>query len=481
MKSQVLMFGENSPDQPALGASVTVAKNCIPQAQSYRAARDLSALSDALDGTALASIWAQASDENYYIFAGDATKLYQLNMSTTNWANVSQAGNYTATDWAMAQWGDRVIAVSKDEATQYFDMGTSTLFADLAGSPPKAKCIGVVRDFVVLGNVDDGTNRPNRVVWSGFNNSELWTPSLATQSDYQDLQGRGGAIQAIVPGEYGLIFQEFAITRMTYQGPPTIFRFDEVSRDRGTNAPKSVCWQGTDVYFWATDGFYHIGANGLEPIGNEKIDRFVANDFDTSMPNKFQGKVDIQKKLVVWTYPSLELNTQRMVVYRWDLGRWATIDLDVKLLAESKGFSFNLDTLDILLDDIDSDSFPIDSSLYSDAPLYLGGFDSDNKLGIFAGSRLTGTIETGEFSAPNGKRVNVTSVRPISDGTVTLYAGTRDNQNDTYSYGTGKTENTNGEFDFRTSSRYHRFKASISGAFEHAQGIEIFYREEGRR
>lgn len=48
-------------------------------------------------------------------------------------------------------------------------------FADLAGSPPKARRITVVGDFIVMGNLDEGgTQYPNRVRWSGFNNSEAW-------------------------------------------------------------------------------------------------------------------------------------------------------------------------------------------------------------------------------------------------------------------------------------------------------------------
>lgn len=478
--SQFLPFGEWLPDQPDLGNAVTVVKNCIPQAQSYRSAQELNEISTALDSKCLGAAWALDNSNTYYNFAGDAGKLYLSETGVYN--NKSKSGNYTGvTNWEFVVWGERVIATSIEEPMQYFDMGVSTLFADLAGSPPKAKHVAVVRDFIVAGNVDEGgTIYPNRIRWSGYNNSEAWASSQATQSDFQDLLGRGGEIQRIVPGETGVIFQEHAIRRMTYIGPPLIFRIDEIEKDRGCYAPNSVAWTGDTIFYYSHDGFYVKHGDAIsQPIGTEKIDRWFKTDFDTTDILSMRGAIDRKNKIVAWCYPSRELGANRVLIYRWDIQKWSYIDEPALLLLEHVSVDYTLDSLDVILTDIDTESIPMETDAYLGGVLSLGAFNDAHKLCTFSGAHLQADIETGELSDTH--RISVKSIRPLTDGTTAVSVGTRENQNLNYAYGLAVSENIKGEMSVRTSARHHRFKASISGGFNHAQGLKIHYRQEGRR
>lgn len=481
IQTQTLPFAEWLPDQPAYGNQVQVCKNAIPQARGYRSVNDIAAFSNALDGRALGAYWVKDKSGNYFNFAGDSTKLYKLSGAT--FSNVSKSGNYSGvTGWEFVKWGERVIAVSIDAATQYYDMGTSSLFADLSGSPPKAKHAAVIRDFIFLGNIDDGTYYPERVQWSGYNNSEIWTSSITTQSDYQDLRGRGGAIQRIVPGEYGIIFREHAIVKVTYEGPPRIFRFDEIIKDMGTPCSNSVCWQGSTIYFYAHDGFYVFdGINKPVPIGEEKVNRWFADDFDDSDPDKLYGAIDRKNKAVYWCYPSNETGGQRLLCYKPDLKRWSVVDVSANFIFEWASAAYDLDTIDSLLTNgIDIDSFNMDASPYKGGSIDLVAFDTSHKLSTFAGDPLTATIETGEIGDPM-RRIKVISTRPVTDGTTSLSIASRDTQAGNYSFGTPVTRNAKGECNFLKSSRYHRFRASIADGFNDAQGVQVIFRKEGRQ
>jgi hypothetical protein len=418
----------------------------------------------------------------YYNFAGDSTKLYKMTGAT--FANVSQAGNYSGvTSWEFVKWGERIIATCIEDVPQYYDMGTSALFADLPGSPPKARHAAVIQDFIFLGNlVESATSYPNRVRWGGFNASETWTPSMSTQSDYQDLFGRGGAIQRIVPGEVGFIFQEHSIRQVNYVGPPLIFAFAEKWPDTGTPCPNSVCWQGTKIYFYGHDGFYFFdGVNDPQPIGEEKINRWFADDFNSADLNKLYGAIDRKGKAIYWCYPSNETGAQRLICYKPDVQRWSVIDVAAELIFEYTQSAYDLDTIDALLTSgIDTNSFNMDASPYQGGTLGFVAFGTDHKLSTFSGTPLTATIETGEIGEPMARNT-VNSSRALTDGTTTMCIAGRDNQNVSYSYGTASTENAKGEFDFRSSARFHRFKASITGGFDHAQGVQVIYRNEGRR
>lgn len=478
LRRKFLPFGEWLPDQADLGNAVQVVRNAIPQAKSYRSVRSLQVVSDALDSACLGSEWAKASDGTYYVFAGDAGKLYLL--SGTTFSDVSKAGGYTSTGWEFVIWGSRVIAASLDEPMQYYDLGTSSLFAALPGSPPKAKHVAVVRDFIVAGNVEDGgTVYPYRLRWSGFNNSEQWASSLAAQSDYQDLYGRGGAIKHITSGETALIFQEHSIRRMTYVGPPLIFRIDEIESDRGLYASNSVAQSGDTVYYYSHDGFFvKQGNNPSIPIGAEKVDRFFSGDLQADSIDLVYGAIDRRNKMVCWTYPSKTTGSNRIIVYRWDIKKWGLLDIDAALIVEASSPTYYLDDLDLILGaDIDTYSINVDSDGYAGGVVSLFAFNASNQLCTFSGDDEKATVETGEMDG----RISVKSVRPLFDGTGSISAGTRDKQSDNYSYGSPQTENVKGEMNFRTSAKYHRFKAEISGGFDHAQGVEIIYREEGRK
>ena len=131
--------------------------------------------------------------------------------------------------WRFTQFGPLAIAVNGVDAPQAFDLSVGTRWSALGGTPPIAAFVTTVRDFVLMGKI--GTT-PQRVQWSGINNANLWGSVPSNQADIQDLPD-GGNVTGLVGGEYALIFQETSVRRMTYEGPPIIFRIDKIANDIG--------------------------------------------------------------------------------------------------------------------------------------------------------------------------------------------------------------------------------------------------------
>ena len=480
IQKKFIDFAYWRPDQPALSQYSAEIVNAIPQEQSFRSMPSVNKISSAMDSRVFRGVRAKDSASVLNNFAGDAGKLYELDASLV-YQDVSKAGGYTVTSWEFARFGDRIIAASLEEPIQYFDMGISTLFADLAGSPPKGKNIAIVRDFVVLGNLDDGgTQYPNRVQWSGYNNSESWGVDQGTQADFQDLFGNGGQIQRIVPGAYGVVFQENSIWRMDYSGPPTVFSFTEVERGRGTLAPNSVCWMGNQVFYWGHDGFYAFNGQGSTPIGSEKVDRYVKNRLDTSRYDEMFGAIDRRNNLVVWTYPLVSGGSE-IVMFNWKVSEWGRSDLLAEAFAEYGDSGYSLDDLDLILDDIDSESINVDSPEFKGGLVGFGVFTTDHRLGNLTGDAGEAQLTTKEMSGD--ERIYVSSVRPIVDGgdTATIALGQRIQQNEMATFGSEKPTNTIGEAEFHKDVRYARFRATINGDFSHAQGLDVYFRPGGRR
>ena len=468
-----IRFGEWLPDQPALNnPGSALVKNVIPYAQAYGPLRSLSSFTGALTEACVSAIWAKDTDGDTYNHAGSASALWSLG-NDYDWDDVSQVGGYNNANWEWTQYGNRLIAVDINDVPQYYDLGTSALYADLSGSPPKAAHIGTVKNFVVLGNVIDGLNEyPNRVVWSGYNNTTLWTPSRATQSDRRDLEGRGGQVQRVVSGDYGVIFRENSINVMEYAGPPTIFNIREVENGRGTIAPQSVCWAGNQIFYLSHDGFYRFG-QGSTPIGAEKVDRWFFNT--VSEVTNTRGVVDRTNKLVLWLFRSDSSLSyfNRLLIYNWAADKWSHCEINLECIAEFLSLPVTLDGLDtILTGGIDADSIPVDSPAFQGGTLSMIGFGTDHKAGTFSGDALTAELETVEMG--ESSRFSVRNARPLVDGgaTVTVADGYRNSQSENYAYGPLKGLTDLGVANFRNNARYHRLKVRVEGGFTNAIGVD---------
>src|SRR5262245_44386390 len=202
---------------------------------------DLTTLTAALAAACRGLFFARKADGTVVIFAATATKLYRLNNTDYSWSDVSKAlGTYSAVpssdQWQFAQFNNFVFAVQANVVPQVFDLGSSTEFADLGGSPPQARYVSVVNRFLVLSGL---LSNPFRIHWSGYNATTTWT-SGTSQSDFQDLPD-GGIVRGVGGGETGVIFQDGAIRRMTYApGSPVIFAIERVTHDIGLYMPLSL-------------------------------------------------------------------------------------------------------------------------------------------------------------------------------------------------------------------------------------------------
>jgi len=266
MPTQRIQFKDWLPDQPSILDTVSEANNVIPLAVGYGPFR--SAVNYSQDASEnLTNVFAVKVDNDVSVFAGGLTKLYKLDSSNLSLANVSKVSGYTGTyRWQFVQFGNYALAANGSEKIQYYNVNSSSLFADLAVAAPVAKYITVVRDFVVGANIGAGTY-PTRVQWSDINDPTDWTAGAASQSDYQDLPD-GGDITGIVGGEFGIVFLEKAIVRMSYIGSPLFFQFDTISRNIGCIEGGSIAQYGGIAYFLSDDGFY--SCDGQNSIANRQ-------------------------------------------------------------------------------------------------------------------------------------------------------------------------------------------------------------------
>ncbi len=477
-------FGEWLPDIPDhLNKGATTATNVFPAAVSYKPFKTSQQKSNALDSQCFGAFSTKDNSANVYTFAGTKSKLYKLSGET--FSDVSQASTtYNAgadNFWSFSNFGTTVVASNGEDDPQKFVVGTSSVFADLGGSPPIFTFSAVVRDFLVVGRIK---TVKNRVQWSGINDVETWT-SGTKQSDYQDLAD-GGEITGIVGGEYGYIFQENQITRMDYVGGTTVFRFSVISKNRGAIFAKAITQVGKRVFFYAQDGFFEIDGETIRPIGQHKVNDYFESNLSAGYQQNIIASTDPLNHLAIWSYPSTAATTgiqDRLLIYNYSVNRWSIVELGAEMIFLQFSEAYTVDTLDNVSNSLDDLNVSFDSRYWLGGVVNFAGFDSDHKLIQFDGATLAATLETGEIEPVPGRRSTVTMVRPIVDGTSTARVTSRARAADSGTSTSYASLQTNGDIPVRSSGRYHKVGVVIAAAasWNDAQGVDLIAVSAGNR
>jgi len=502
----MIPFGEYLPDQPDFqnpGSSNIL--NVVPVTPgSYGPALALASVTGALSARCQGATFARDSGSNVWGFAGDVSKLYKKVAGSTAWVDISKGGGYTVGAehrWAFEKFGERILATQISDPIQSFVMGVDAAFDDLSADAPNAHYIARVRDnFIMVANTVDGVDGavPQRVWWPALGDPTTWpTPGTATaaqlQSDFRDLLGDGGENQGILGGLSGAdvaVFQERAIWRGMYIGPPVVFGFSAVESARGTPAPGSIVQVGPVAYYLTDDGFYSFDGVQSAPIGHQKIDRMFWGEVDQSYLYRISSTVDPLNKLIYWAYPGPQNNggtPNRLLAYHYGINQWAKRDKDqIEIMVSRAALTtgYTLDQLDSF-GTLETLPFSLDSRVWTGGRLGLAAFDTSHKMGFFSGAALAATLDSSEANLSDKGLTHVSRVWPMVDASAAqVTVGRRNRLADPVLWGTTTPiTSTTGSAPLRSTGMFHRARVQIpAGAYwTHAQGVQFDGRPAGRR
>ena len=485
MDPMTILFGPWAPDLPPLAnPGLTLAQNVIPASASYRPLPGLSVQSNALDARCRGAAAARDTTGNVYFYAGDAAKLYEIRNQTVT--DKSKSGGYTTSgdnNWIFRQFGQTIIGTNYDDPVQSIAVGSGSAFADhfTSTNKPKARCMGVIRNFLMLGDTNDTSDgiKPQRVWWSAIGDSTDMDPDAATQSDYTDLDD-GGRVQHILDGvEFGLIFQQRRIVRASYIGPKVIFDLYPIDRQRGTPVPGSVIGWGRLAAFWSEEGVFLNDGSQSYPIGHDQVDRWIWDQFDPLNAPRVSAAIDPINKVFAWAFPGTG-NTagapNRLVFYNWRDKKWGYGVVDTEIVVSAETQAYTLEQLDSVSSDLETLTPTLDSPVWQGGRLRFGAFDTAHKLNYFLGDNLAAVLETGDRQMFKGRRGTVRKARPLVEGAAaTCAVAGRDDLSASQTFGSDTAEDTFGTAALRKRARYHRFRTSVAAAadWDHAIGVEV--------
>jgi hypothetical protein len=482
-----LVFGPWEPDKGSLSAtSIDTVVNALPLSNGWGPMPNLTAFTQALGADCKGAWWYRSTDGVFNTIAATQTGLFKLNSATLAWTDISKLGGYIGPGagalWTAALFGTKLYVANINDPLQVLNIDSGTNFANAPGSPPQAKFVATVGDFIFLAHLKVGaTVFPRKWQHCAVNDPTSWTiTGVAGASDDQEIPD-GEEITGIlaIAGSSARIFQRKARRMLIFSpGSNPVFQQIDVdapaegSSTRGAVAPHAIVPLGGTSYFFLNETGFYLN-DEYQPIGAERVDTWFMSTIDLTKLGHVQAVADASRK-IIWVRFLDQGGTYKMIGYNWQLDRWTYSDVPAAVLVSSATPGFVLDALPNVLDTY---SEPLDSSFWQGGAVTFGAFKTDGKLYLFSGDKAAATIETAtvEFNPDMTSFVSAASMKgDVSD--FTLQVGASMLADSTLSWSAALTRSSRtGKVPFRSSGRFHRIRANISsgGNGTHVHGVTV--------
>jgi hypothetical protein len=216
-------------------------------------------------GTVINADALQKTDGTGRLFACTATKIYEVTSSAVTDRSAGGGSYTTAAMWNAGQYGDVSIYTS---FTNNVQASSSAAFADLAGTPPKARYVCTQSLAVALAAYNDGVNTYEDGIWiSDIGDHTTWTPSASNEAANLRLLQTPGPIVGLAPFKGDIIaFKNNSCYRISYVGLPTIWQARLISDNTGAAGQATICVCGDAIVFGSNNGWYVFDGQSVQKI-----------------------------------------------------------------------------------------------------------------------------------------------------------------------------------------------------------------------
>ena len=465
-----------APDaDPTVPGVLSDIENMVPTQRGYAPEFELAA-PDAWTATVPAECYGAAGlvfqSLLSAVFIGAGDRLYASTGSGLN--DVTRAsGVYPSVGqnvpWQFAAFRDVAIAVQVNNATQATANYGTTDFADLAGAP-KAATIAVNKNFVLLGNVNDGAAKPDGWACSALEDYSDWTPDIATQSAAGRLTATQGPILRLIAWrDYVIAFKARGVYRGTYVGAAdNTWSWPLVSAEVGLIERDAVCEAEGVLYWMGEDGFYRWAGGGIERIASAPWRWFRSVLLGSFSVARVQAVWDSVRRVVrfVAHVGRTGFAGPYCLTYHPDTDRWGRSDLYSQ-------WAFTLPSSDVAL---------LENSTNIATPMVPGYVHSATlEIVAHAGAASSSSFTTGDIGDDDDvvalTRARVRFLSAPTTSSATHYH--RMNLGDALT--TGETiARSDGKYDITHAARWHRLKFAQTGRYE-VTGFRVEPPKAGKR
>lgn len=240
-------------------------------------------------------------------------------------ARAVAGGTTRATTWALANFGQILLAVSSDDGRLLEwtnDTGiAATAVVASAGTVPMNNASLVVTDerfCVLLGAGGD----PRKVAWSDSEDYTNWEITATTQAGEYILDTVGSLRCASKARKQTILHTDCDVHVMEYVEPPLVYGFRRVGEGCGIISPRAA-GVGGDTVYWMSDGAFWTYGGNVRPLSCSVGD-FVFGDINRSQKEKIHAEVLPEFTEIRWYYPSAaSVEIDSYVAFNWSENVWS--------------------------------------------------------------------------------------------------------------------------------------------------------------
>lgn len=225
---------------------------------------------------------------------------------------VGQTGTpITASDYALDNWGQILLACPSGGGIYYWDPTGGFLNASLISTGPifnggmfvsQGAQILVAWGSTVTKNIGVQRN-PLLVRWSDSGNFLQWTVTSTTQAGSFPIPVGSKIMGGMAVSLQNLIWTDLDCWSMSYMGPPLVFGFNKIGAGAGLASAHAMAQLRGNVYWMGLSNFYVLGGDGVKVLPCPIWD-VVFQNLDTSNLDKIRTAPNTPFNEIWWFYPS---------------------------------------------------------------------------------------------------------------------------------------------------------------------------------
>ena len=492
----LLVFEDFKPDQFDINDEASQPINANPDGDGYTPIGQLSDTDPLYAGAPVGDIKDIGLGISYareiFKFLFTSQRIYRA--TSSGLTDLSRVGNYSSVfPWNYAQFFDNIYAVNGVDPLQKYTFGDPR-FVDTPGLPNAltARHLAISKNFLHLGNTFDTLegNRPNRWRWSGAGLPDSFNPDPETQSDFRE-PGGVGELRGMTGGDYITLLMERGVLRCDYVGPPSFWAFSTIAEgagDGGAYHNMSVKAHQT-TYWYSKQGWRSYDGQAIRNIGIGRVNNWFNRVLDkTSQVFKARMVHFSQFSMIACGFISLNTSDGKIDLilgYNYDTDKWTLIavtGVETVGLTSTRGTT-TLEELDVLYPGgLETIPGSLDDEFWNGDPFPTAGVWTD-QLQAFFGDPMVATLYTAETQFYEGRRAITDRMQLLGKGGsayVNVGVKTRHQPNVTQ-WSTNINIGRNGTFHKRVEGRFHRFRATFSGAWTIAKGIDVIDPRQGSK
>lgn len=407
MADIIPLTGFTPSANPTTPGAVLDCTNMVPTIRGMKSAPSpsLSGI-PAFPAAVTGSVACELLSGSYRTIAGTATKLYEV--ISSNYVDVS-GSTYTGgvNRWRFVQFGNATIASNGADVLQ--QSISSGVFSSIANSP-KAAIIEGVQGFVFAFDTTDAINghRPNGWACSAVYDQTNWTPNVAVQSASGviiDTPGKITAGRAL--GTNIVVYKNDSMFYGTYQGPPIIWAFNQISPTIGATCQEAVVAIGTRHIFIGSDAqIYEYDGNSITPIGDD-VKEWLSTNWSKQFRDRIESFHDKDNTLIYWYFVSSNSAVaipDTCIVLNYRTGKFGRADAKIESATSYVSGQITWDSLGSLPGVTTWNTLPqipYSSNFWASSNKSQSIIDTTHTIKTLAGISTDSSITTGWFGDDN--------------------------------------------------------------------------------